>query len=105
MDAISYTAARTNLAKTMGKVCEDRSPIIIPEQIAIRGNDLAKTTKRCRRPPTFCVHLRMPADYWNPLPNWSTAADRKRNFLNEAHLLRECLGKLSVLAKNRQKGA
>jgi antitoxin YefM len=29
MDAISYTAARTNLAKTMDQVCEDHSPIII----------------------------------------------------------------------------
>ncbi|KAA1172888.1 type II toxin-antitoxin system prevent-host-death family antitoxin [Marinobacter salinexigens] len=29
MDAISYTAARTNLAKTMQQVCEDHSPVII----------------------------------------------------------------------------
>ncbi|SNY99101.1 type II toxin-antitoxin system Phd/YefM family antitoxin [Halomonas sp. hl-4] len=29
MDAISYTAARTNLAKTMEQVCEDHSPMII----------------------------------------------------------------------------
>ncbi|MGQ0621893.1 MAG: type II toxin-antitoxin system prevent-host-death family antitoxin [Panacagrimonas sp.] len=29
MDAISYTAARENLAATMDKVCEDRSPVII----------------------------------------------------------------------------
>ncbi len=29
MDAISYTAARSNLAKTMERVCEDRAPIII----------------------------------------------------------------------------
>ncbi|WP_016914642.1 type II toxin-antitoxin system Phd/YefM family antitoxin [Vreelandella stevensii] len=29
MDAISYTAARTNLAKTMERVCEDHSPVII----------------------------------------------------------------------------
>lgn len=29
MDAISYTAARTNLAKTMQRVCEDHSPVII----------------------------------------------------------------------------
>jgi antitoxin YefM len=29
MDAISYTAARTNLAKTMEHVCEDHSPVII----------------------------------------------------------------------------
>ena len=29
MDAIIYTAARTNLAKTMDQVCEDHAPIII----------------------------------------------------------------------------
>ncbi len=29
MDAISYTAARTNLARTMERVCADHSPIII----------------------------------------------------------------------------
>ncbi len=29
MDAISYTAARKNLAKTMDQVCEDHSPVII----------------------------------------------------------------------------
>ena len=29
MDAISYTAARENLAKTMDKVCEDHAPVVI----------------------------------------------------------------------------
>ena len=29
MDAISYTAARQNLAKTMNRVCSDHEPIII----------------------------------------------------------------------------
>lgn len=29
MNAISYTAARENLASTMDKVCEDHAPIII----------------------------------------------------------------------------
>lgn len=29
MDAISYTAARENLAATMDKVCADRAPVII----------------------------------------------------------------------------
>jgi antitoxin YefM len=29
MDAISYTSARANLAKTMAKVCDDHAPIII----------------------------------------------------------------------------
>jgi antitoxin YefM len=29
MDAISYTSARQNLAKTMDRVCSDHEPIII----------------------------------------------------------------------------
>lgn len=29
MEAISYTSARANLAKTMEKVCDDHSPVII----------------------------------------------------------------------------
>ncbi len=29
MKAITYTAARQNLAKTMEKVCRDRAPVII----------------------------------------------------------------------------
>ena len=29
MDAITYTAARQNLAKTMEKVCRDHSPVIV----------------------------------------------------------------------------
>ena len=29
MDAISYTAARANLAKTMERVCSDHDPMII----------------------------------------------------------------------------
>jgi antitoxin YefM len=29
MDAISYTAARANLSKTMERVCNDHTPVII----------------------------------------------------------------------------
>ena len=29
MDAITYTSARQNLAKTMEKVCRDHSPVIV----------------------------------------------------------------------------
>ena len=29
MDAISYTVARANLAKTMEKVCRDHTPVIV----------------------------------------------------------------------------
>lgn len=29
MDAVSYSTARSNLAKTMEKVCDDHAPVII----------------------------------------------------------------------------
>lgn len=32
MDAISYTAARQNLAKVMEQVCGDRAPLLITRQ-------------------------------------------------------------------------
>ena len=32
MDAISYTTARANLAKTMERVCNDHSPVIITRE-------------------------------------------------------------------------
>jgi antitoxin YefM len=34
VDAISYTAARSNLAKTMEQVCEDHAPVIITRKKA-----------------------------------------------------------------------
>ena len=34
MDAISYSSARKNLVKTMTKVCEDHSPMIITRKNA-----------------------------------------------------------------------
>ena len=32
MDAVTYTYARANLAKTMAKVCDDHAPIIVTRQ-------------------------------------------------------------------------
>lgn len=34
MDTITYTSARGNLAKTMKKVCDDHSPIVITRKSA-----------------------------------------------------------------------
>jgi antitoxin YefM len=34
MNAITYTAARSNLAQTMAKVCDDHAPIIITRKAA-----------------------------------------------------------------------
>ncbi|MCD6296880.1 MAG: type II toxin-antitoxin system prevent-host-death family antitoxin [Deltaproteobacteria bacterium] len=34
MKAITYTAARQNLAKTMEKVCRDRAPVIVTRKLS-----------------------------------------------------------------------
>lgn len=34
MDTITYTAARSNLAETMKKVCDDHAPVIITRKTA-----------------------------------------------------------------------
>ena len=34
MDTVTYTAARSNLAKTMEKVCDDHAPVIITRKAA-----------------------------------------------------------------------
>ncbi|MFZ5796974.1 MAG: type II toxin-antitoxin system prevent-host-death family antitoxin [Desulfobulbus sp.] len=34
MDTITYTSARSNLAKTMEKVCDDHAPVIITRKTA-----------------------------------------------------------------------
>ena len=34
MNAITYTAARSNLAQTMTKVCDDHAPVIITRKAA-----------------------------------------------------------------------
>ena len=34
MDTITYTSARSNLAQTMDKVCDDHAPIIITRKAA-----------------------------------------------------------------------
>jgi len=34
MDTITYTLARANLAKTMEKVCDDHSPVVITRKTA-----------------------------------------------------------------------
>ena len=88
MDAISYTAARTNLAKTMEQVCEDHSPVIItrsksPSVVMISLEDyeaLQETAYLLRAPKTHGV-------CWNPLPSLNKVVVKKRNFLNETHIL------------------
>ena len=34
MDIITYTSARSNLAKTMKKICDDHAPVIITRKTA-----------------------------------------------------------------------
>lgn len=104
MDAISYTAARTNLAKTMEQVCEDHSPVIITRSksqsvvmISLEDYEALQETAYLLRAPKNARRL------LESVAELEQGGSKKRNFLNETHLLRERLGRLSVLAENQQK--
>ncbi|MGB0662256.1 MAG: type II toxin-antitoxin system Phd/YefM family antitoxin [Pontibacterium sp.] len=64
MDAISYTAARANLAKTMEKVCEDHAPVIITRKsespvvmISLDDYQAMEETAYLLRSPANARHL------------------------------------------------
>lgn len=64
MDAISYTAARTNLAKTMEQVCEDHAPVIITRNkaqsvvmISLEDYEALQETAYLLRVPTNAQRL------------------------------------------------
>lgn len=64
MDAISYTAARANLAKTMERVCDDHAPIIITRKrdrsvvmISLENYCALEETAYLLRSPKNCRRL------------------------------------------------
>lgn len=64
MDAISYTAARANLAKTMEKVCNDHAPMIITRKseapvvmISLEDYHAMEETAYLLRSPANARHL------------------------------------------------
>jgi antitoxin YefM len=64
MDAISYTAARANLAKTMEKVCNDHQPVIITRKrespvvmISLEDFQAMEETAYLLRTPANARHL------------------------------------------------
>ncbi len=54
MDAITFSSARSNLAATMDRVCDDSEPIIITRsgQRAVVMLFRWRTSMRLKRPPT-----------------------------------------------------
>jgi antitoxin YefM len=64
MDAISYTAARANLAKTMEQVCNDHSPVIITRKrgapvvmLSLEDYQAMEETAYLLRSPANARHL------------------------------------------------
>ena len=64
MDAISYTAVRANLSKTMEKVCVDHAPIIITRKneapvimMSLEDYQSMEETTYLLRSPTNARHL------------------------------------------------
>jgi len=64
MNTISYTSARSNLSKTMQKVCEDHSPVVITRSnsepvvmISLSDYESMKETQYLLRSPANAARL------------------------------------------------
>lgn len=64
MDAITYSAARANLAKTMDRVCDDHEPLIITRNgeqsavmLSLEDNKALEETALLLRSPTNARRL------------------------------------------------
>ena len=64
MKAISYTAARENLASTIDEVCEDRSPVIITRKrnqavvmMSLEDYESLEETSYLLRVPAKCLTI------------------------------------------------
>ena len=69
MKAITYTAARENLAKTIQRVCEDRSPVLITRRrdqavvmMSLEDYDSLEETAYLLRSPRNAHRLREAVD-------------------------------------------
>lgn len=63
MDAISYTAARANLASTMEKVCNDHAPVIITRKSESPVVMMSLEDYEAMEETTYYVHRPMPGIY------------------------------------------
>ena len=106
MDAISYTAARANLAKTMEKVCNDHTPIIITRKREAAVVMLSLDDYQAwKKPPICCEPRPIQGACWNRSPNWKPERARNGNLLNETHVFFHGMGELPLLAETGQSNA
>ena len=75
MDAISYTAVRANLSKTMEKVCNDHAPIIITRKRESPVVMLSLEDYQAMEETTYL--LRSPANARNLLESIATLEEGK----------------------------
>jgi antitoxin YefM len=106
MESISYTAARSQLAKTMSKVCKDHAPIAITRKgegavvmLSMEDYQALEETAYLLRSPKNARRL------VDALAELESGGGSERHLSSEAHLRRARLGELLVLAENKQAGA
>lgn len=97
MDAISYTAARATLSRTMQKVCNDHAPIIITRKSEAPVVMMSLEDYEAMEETTYL--LRSPANARKLLESIAMASHK--TLLSENNLLHYCLGNVSLLATDR----
>ena len=88
MTAITYTAARANLAKTMDRVVDDHDPIIITRNSEQSVVLLSLMTIRHLKKPHFSSELQqMQLGFWLPSSSSIQEKDSSKNSTYEARVL------------------
>jgi antitoxin YefM len=102
MEAISYTAARQNLSKTMEKVCKDHTPVIVTRQksdsvviMSLSDYEALEETAYLLRSPRNARRL------IESMASSKRVRAPKGISLSESRLLRPRMGGLPLLAKDR----
>ena len=101
MDAISYTAARANLARTMEKVCNDHAPVIITRKSESPVVMMSLEDYQAMEETTYL--LRSPANakqLLDSIAELDAGNGIEKNSLNEINFLLHSLGALPVLASH-----
>lgn len=102
MNAISYTAARENLASTMDRVCADHTPVIITRNRDQAVVMLSLEDYECLA-ETSCAALPARNDCSKPSIRWRAAKElhAPSTSTREAHFFAAGLGGFHLLAADR----
>lgn len=104
MDTLTYSEARSKLANTMDKVCDDHAPIIITRKNSQSVVMMSLDDYQALEETAYLLRsLKMHGGFLSPSLNSKPPAGLDGNCSVDSSVFRECVGRSFILAANRQK--